>query len=101
MGSLKAIIRVSCCCFAVSVADAASAQSINSNTKTKERTENLIPTRRGNPLEFELRQRDGGSVEVTFGGCVQAADAACGNGVGSVDHDEETGSCSFTCLAAP
>jgi hypothetical protein len=29
------------------------------------------------------------------------AQASCSHGVGGVDHEEETGSCSFTCLAAP
>lgn len=56
------------------------------------------PSRRAN--RFVLAQPGGGRLEISFGECNSAAVATCANGVSSIDHDEESGSCSFTCFAA-
>ena len=50
---------------------------------------------------FQLISKGGGPVAVTFDKCNNTAKDTCTNGVEHVDHDEETGSCSFSCFAAP
>lgn len=40
-------------------------------------------------------------IPVSFNECLNAANSSCGNGVSHFDHEEDTGNCSFGCLAAP
>lgn len=58
------------------------------------------PQHRGG-TRFTLVDRGNRPVTVTFNQCHNAAKESCSNGIKSVDHDEETGSCSFSCFAAP
>lgn len=50
---------------------------------------------------FQLVDPSHKPTAVTFNQCVNAAKSSCTHGVSDVDHDEETGSCRFGCLAAP
>lgn len=50
---------------------------------------------------FQLVNPSNNPIPVTFNECVNAANSSCSNGVSHVDHEENTGNCSFGCLAAP
>ncbi len=67
--------------------------------KLKGKTMQVI--KRGRTFRLVKPKGEPGPIFVSFDGCVNSAKSTCGNGVSSVDHDEETGSCGFTCLAAP
>lgn len=54
------------------------------------------------PDRFELVPGSGtGPLQVTFEQCNTAATNTCKHGVSDISHDEPSGSCSFSCFAAP
>lgn len=56
----------------------------------------------GGADRFELAPGGGtGPFEVTFDQCNTAANNTCKHGVSDISHDEPSGSCSFSCFAAP
>ncbi|MGH6895494.1 MAG: hypothetical protein ACREJ5_02960 [Geminicoccaceae bacterium] len=59
----------------------------------------VIPTTRAGG--FKLVQRGGRPIFVTFNQCHNAAKESCGHGIESLDHEEDSGNCAFSCLAAP
>jgi hypothetical protein len=77
------------------------AQLIKRNAvRIGQQTVPVQPFNRSGSQTFALRNENGW-VAVTFGECTGAANTSCTYGTGSVDHDETTGSCSFSCLSAP
>lgn len=50
---------------------------------------------------FRVVDQKNDPVAVTFNQCVSSATETCDYGVKNVTHDEKSGSCKFTCLAAP
>jgi hypothetical protein len=59
----------------------------------------IVPTSR--VATFKLVSRGSDPVFVTFNQCHNAAKESCSHGIESLDHEEKSGNCSFSCLAAP
>jgi hypothetical protein len=81
--------------------DLAHAQETSSSLRKREpahaQTRRVAETSR----KFQIVDEDNNPIPVTFAVCNTTALNSCIYGVDSVDHEESTGNCRYSCLSAP